>query len=200
MKQKCLLIFFISIASLCPKKNFAQNIDINLLHNINSSGTPFLDNTCKVLSKSITPFLIAEPLGVFVYGLIKKDSTIKRKSYVIGTSLLVAAGITVGLKFSINRPRPFVTYTFIEKKIEAGSPSFPSGHTSSAFSVATSIGLAFPKWYVIAPSFLWAAGVGYSRMELGVHYPTDVLAGAIIGAGSSWLMWKANKWLSSRKN
>ena len=178
---------------------FAQNADIDLLDKINSSGTKFLDNACIGLSYSITPVLIAEPCGVFLAGLIKKDSILKRKSYVIGASLLLTSGITFAVKFSVNRPRPFVTYPFIEKKIGAGSPSFPSGHTSSAFSVATSLSMAFPKWYVIAPSFLWAAGVGYSRMELGVHYPSDVLAGAAIGAGCSWLAWEANKWLANRK-
>ncbi|ULT24063.1 phosphatase PAP2 family protein [Sphingobacterium sp. E70] len=42
---------------------------------------------------------------------------------------------------------------------------------------------AYSKWYVVAPSLLWAGSVGYSRMYLGVHYPTDVLAGAVLGLG-----------------
>jgi undecaprenyl-diphosphatase len=79
------------------------------------------------------------------------------------------------------------------------SPSFPSGHTSVAFSTATSLYLAYPKWYVAVPAFTYAASVGYSRMYLGVHYPSDVLAGAVIGAGSAWLMYKANKWLFKKK-
>ena len=190
----CLFLILIGRVPL-----YSQNADIDLLDKINSNGSPFLDNTCIVLSQSITPILIAEPVGVLVAGLIKKDSALKRGSVVIGASLLLTAGVTFAIKFSVNRPRPFVTYPFIEKKIGAGSPSFPSGHTSSAFAVATSLSLQFPKWYVVAPSFIWAAGIGYSRMELGVHYPSDVLAGALIGTGCSWLMWKTNKWLSGRK-
>ena len=61
----------------------------------------------------------------------------------------------------------------------------PSGHTSTVFAAATSVSILYPKWYVIAPSYLFAASVGYSRMYLGVHYPSDVLIGAIIGTASS---------------
>jgi membrane-associated phospholipid phosphatase len=90
------------------------------------------------------------------------------------------------MKFSFDRSRPFVTYpNDITKYTKAGSKSFPSGHTSMAFATATSISLMYPKWYIIAPSFLWASSIGYSRMYLGVHYPSDVLAGALLGAGSS---------------
>jgi membrane-associated phospholipid phosphatase len=80
-----------------------------------------------------------------------------------------------------------------------GSYSFPSGHTSDAFALATSVTVAYPKWYIIAPAFTWATAVGYSRMHLGVHYPKDVIAGAIVGAGSAYLSCKINKWLFPAK-
>ena len=178
-----------------PKNSSAQNFDIDLLHDLNGGAHSTRDNISLLVTKSVTPITIAVPLGVFILGAVRHDSIAKRNSYVIAASLLTSTAITLGLKYGINRERPFVTYSFITKKAEAGSPSFPSGHTSSAFATATSLSLMYPKWYVIAPSFLWASAVGYSRMELGVHYPSDVLAGALIGAGSSWLMWKANRWI-----
>ena len=65
--------------------------------------------------------------------------------------------------------------------------SFPSGHTSMAFCTATSLSLLYPYWYVVVPSMLWATSVGFSRLYLGVHYPTDVLTGALLGAGVAWV-------------
>ena len=148
----------------------------------------------------MAPVSVAVPSSVFLYGVFAHDSAAKRNGIVIGSALAVSGLITMGLKYGVNRDRPFITYpTLITKKSDAGSPSFPSGHTSSAFATATSLSLAYPKWYVIAPSFLWATAVGYSRMELGVHYPSDVLAGAIIGAGCSFLMYKINKRLNAKK-
>ena len=78
--------------------------------------------------------------------------------------------------------------------------SFPSGHVSAAFCTATSLSLRFHKWYVIAPSFLWATSVGWARMYQGVHYPSDVLAGAIVGAGSAWLGYKIQHRMEKKHN
>ena len=196
MKSKFIsfLLFIISTSVI------SQNADIDLLKNINLNRNRKLDNTFILISQSITPVSIGVPVSVYCVGLIKHDSAIKNKGVCIAASLLVSGAITVGLKYGVHRPRPFVTYPFIEKRASAGNLSFPSGHSSDAFATATSLSLAFPKWYVIAPSYVWACSVAYSRMDLGVHYPSDVLAGAIIGAGSSFLCYKANKWLHQRKH
>jgi membrane-associated phospholipid phosphatase len=114
--------------------------------------------------------------------------------------IIVSSIVTTGMKKIIHRDRPFITYPDIIKRVEVEGYSFPSGHTSSAFCTATSLSLLFPKWYVIVPSYLYAATVGYSRMYLGVHYPTDVFAGALVGAGCAWLSFKAEKWISKKQN
>lgn len=174
---------------------FGQDLDYSLLKNINGSYTTNGGKVQSVFSNSVNPLTFAVPAGVLAYSLFKKDSVTRQKFYTIASSELVAGIITSSIKLAVRRDRPFKTHPDIQKHSDAGSLSFPSGHTSAAFSIATSVSLAFPKWYVIAPSMLWAGTVGYSRMYLGVHYPSDVLVGALIGAGTSYLCFKANKWI-----
>ena len=69
-----------------------------------------------------------------------------------------------------------------------------------AFATATSLSLTYPKWYIIVPAYSWAGAVGYSRMHLGVHYPSDVFIGALVGAGSAWLTHAMNKKLLKVKS
>jgi membrane-associated phospholipid phosphatase len=130
--------------------------------------------------------------------LIRDDNKMVRNAFIMAAGSILNAGVTSALKYSINRDRPFETYPDILKKAKAGSPSFPSGHTSSAFATATSLSLAYPEWYVIVPSFAYAGAVAYSRMHLGVHYPSDVAAGAVIGAGCAYLTYKVNKALLNK--
>ena len=176
----------------------AQNLDIEVLRKINISRNVKFDPTFKFISTTVTPVSIGAPLVIYGIGLIKQDSSLKKKGLFIGQSVLVSSFITVALKRTIKRERPFITYPDIENLTEASSYSFPSGHTSNAFAAATSISMAFPKWYVIVPTFIWAGSVGYSRMHLGVHYPSDVLAGALVGSGSAYLSFEINKWLNKR--
>jgi membrane-associated phospholipid phosphatase len=57
--------------------------------------------------------------------------------------------------------------------------SFPSGHTTTAFSAAIVLGFLAPRWFRLG--LLYAVAIGTSRLVLGVHYPTDVLCGAVLG-------------------
>lgn len=195
--RKLLSLVFFCIISLIIN---AQNLDINILKAINNNRNKSLDKGFQFLSNSVSPISISTPILLYGAGIIHQNKTIKEKALYIGEATLAAAIVSTSLKYSIDRERPFEKYpNEIDKASDAGSPSFPSGHTSSAFSTATSLSIAFPKWYVIVPSYAWASSVAYSRMHLGVHYPSDVLAGAIIGSGSAYLTYYLNKKLLNKR-
>jgi len=188
MKQLLFILILFWTAALQ-----AQNLDIDLLRKINIERNTALDPTFKFITNSVSPVGKAAPLLVLSVGFITKDKELLNKGMYLGASFVATGLLTTGLKYAINRDRPFVTYPDIQQLTGAGNPSFPSGHTSEAFAVATSLSLSYPKWYVVAPSFLWASAAGYSRMHLGVHYPSDVLVGALIGSGTAWLCHELNK-------
>ena len=172
----------------------AQNWDIETLHSINSNENVFLKNYSRVTSETVPYVSVGTPLVMGIVALVKKDDELLKNSLYIGASLAVDITLTYTMKMAVNRQRPYVTYPELVQPYKImGDKSFPSGHTSMAFALATSLTLKYPKWYVIAPSYFWAASVGYSRMNLGVHYPSDVMAGAILGAGSAYLTYVLNE-------
>jgi undecaprenyl-diphosphatase len=90
------------------------------------------------------------------------------------------------LKNSIRRNRPCEVILSVDKRISPSDRfSFPSGHTAAAFIIALILSHLMPV--LILPCFVWASLVGISRIYLGVHYPTDILAGVVLGIMSGWI-------------
>jgi membrane-associated phospholipid phosphatase len=190
-------LIFACLCSFTPV--FSQNLDIRILRSINSPETLPADKIFQFMSNSDAYISLGIPATMATVGLIRHDEKLLRNSCVTLVSIGVSSVLTLAMKYSVNRARPYITYPDIVKKSAGGSPSFPSGHTSMAFATATSLSLEYPKWYVIVPAYTWAGTVGYSRMHLGVHYPSDVLIGAIVGAGSAWLTYTVNKKLNNKR-
>ncbi|MFN8244342.1 MAG: phosphatase PAP2 family protein [Ferruginibacter sp.] len=189
-----LLVFF-SLAGL------SQNIDINLLKEINRRQTNFKDKYLELNASSVTALSVGIPVGIAVAGFIKHDTKLKKDALYMAGGYLVSALLTQSVKRITDRKRPFESYSFIvQRDDESGGFSFPSGHTSAAFCTATEVALRYRKWYFIAPAYLFAGSVAWARMYQGVHYPSDVLAGAFIGAGSAWLGWKVQRWMDRRQH
>lgn len=175
-----------------------QNIDTRILDALNSPNPQTGDGTLKFLSNSIYVPVVGIPIGIGVAGLIRKDTNMVWASIGMCAAAVFNYGVTKTLKYSVDRTRPYDKYPFVYNKLSEEDPSFPSGHTSSAFALATSFSLAYPKWYIIAPSYLWAGSVAYSRLQLGMHYPSDVIAGALVGAGCAYICHKGNLWLKKK--
>ncbi|WP_460692150.1 phosphatase PAP2 family protein [Mucilaginibacter puniceus] len=171
----------------------AQSLDIRLLQQINGPISP-ADQTWRNITNSAYIVDTSIPVGMLITGLATHNDQLTENALKTGSAILLTAGFNATIKSLTNRQRPYLAYPdLITGKANLSDNSFPSGHTSMAFATATSLSLSFPKWYVIIPSYTYAAAIGYSRMYLGVHYPTDVLAGALLGTGTAFLTWKLQK-------
>jgi len=179
---------------------FSQNLDIDILKPINQNETDFKNNYLEPCASSVAIVSVGIPVGLAIAGFINHDQKLKQDALYIGASFLASSIVTQITKHIVNRQRPFETYPFIIRRVEENAwLSFPSGHTSAAFCTATSLALRYRKWYIIAPAYVFATSVAWARMYQGVHYPSDVLAGALVGTVSAWAGWKVQKWMSGKK-
>ena len=90
------------------------------------------------------------------------------------------------VKARVSRPRPFVAMPSVRMLLAPPDEfSFPSGHTAAACVILVVLGTA--SNFLILPLMTVVAVIGISRVYLGVHYPTDVLAGAVLGSVSGWV-------------
>ncbi|NMB45407.1 MAG: phosphatase PAP2 family protein [Firmicutes bacterium] len=125
-------------------------------------------------------FTIGITLAAIFAGLSQR-----RSPYVIAGSRALAAlasshFVSHVVKRLVNRPRPIFRLEQIRTfNVPICAYSFPSGHTTASFAVGISYALAFPGYSLLW--VVWAALVGWSRIYVGVHYPTDVLAGSLVG-------------------
>lgn len=104
------------------------------------------------------------------------------------------------IKQIVRRDRPsFLSYAIVQENEH--TRSFISGHTTTAFAFATMLTLLLmgsKRWWVGPIALLWACGVAYSRVYRGVHWPTDVLAGAcagMLGAALVYVVFERKGWL-----
>jgi undecaprenyl-diphosphatase len=100
----------------------------------------------------------------------------------VGAMILIAESVSGALKAQVARDRPPVTDPDPEPLVRLPEThSFPSGHATVSFACATVLALAVPRLRV--PLYLLAALISFSRVYVGVHYPFDVVAGAVLGYG-----------------
>lgn len=98
----------------------------------------------------------------------------------VAVTVLIAEMVSGLLKVWIDRDRPPLANPDPGPLVALpATGSFPSGHATVAFACATALALAVPR--LVLPLFALAALIGWSRVYVGVHYPLDVLAGALIG-------------------
>lgn len=152
-------------------------MELSILYAINGMHNAVLDKIMTV----ITTLGDAGIIWIVIAIALLFNKKTRKCGILMAISMLL--GIIFGnglLKNLIARPRPFSVDETIELLIERPTDySFPSGHTLASFEAAVTIFLHSKKWGISA--FIIAILIAFSRMYLFVHYPTDVLAGAILG-------------------
>lgn len=128
------------------------------------------------------------PLWVFMCPLIMVfGGGIGRRAVLLAAvSAVLCIGIFKAVKNATGRQRPFETYPDLIIELTLPPPdkfSFPSGHSMNAFAIATVIAYYFP--FLLIPLYTLAVLIAASRVFLALHYPTDCIAGAFVGAAVS---------------
>jgi len=108
----------------------------------------------------------------------------RREALAGGLGLLAALALAEVVKGLVNRPRPAEVFHTLYVVPEGLGRSFPSGHATAAFALAALLSVCWPRgrllWWAMA------LGVAWSRIYLGLHFPSDCAGGAVLGAGLVW--------------
>jgi undecaprenyl-diphosphatase len=113
-----------------------------------------------------------------------------------------SAGLIGLLKQMLERDRPPI----VSHLVEVSGFSYPSGHSLAAAAIYTTLAIlacravtpGWPRGAILSFTFVLILGIGFSRVYLGVHYPSDVLAGLLLGCGGAFLVTAVRVWLAAR--
>jgi len=172
-----------------------KSIDNAILLFINGMHTPFLDGAMTIVSNRLTWI----PLYVLLLWLVLKK--FGKNAWLVMILCLAAVALSDQLashlvKNFVMRYRPshnslLAPHLHLVGDYMGGLYGFASSHASNTFAVACFITFIMPQnKQLVTGLFFWACLVCYSRVYLGVHYPSDILGGAIIGFLSAWICYK----------
>lgn len=178
------------------------DLDQQVFHTINTSWSNLVGDYVLPLMRNR---LFWVPLYVFVLGGI--ILYYKRKAWIVMVGLAITIGISDALssrviKPYVKRPRPchWVQRMEVQVRVGCGSGySFPSSHATNHFAMALFMsGLIGFKRKLSIAWLTWAALIGYAQIYVGVHYPLDVIMGAMLGSiigirGVRWVQYFLNK-------
>ena len=177
--------------------------DESLFRSLNLIGTNAVVDVLMVLFTDLALPYVLPLLAIPLWWKGRRD-----QAFDLLVLLVLVIVVTEVLKFAFDRARPCDVLPNVNLLnpgacAAEGDPAFPSGHTSRIFAVAGFLAVYF-KWPVKASAFAVAVVVGISRVYLGVHWPSDVVAGAILGVGLALLYvavtrkWKAYQRVRTR--
>lgn len=182
--------------------NFLEEIDHKIILTVNSWNTPFLDDVMWIISGKLTWI----PFYIFLIYLASKK--LPRKQVVIFTVVTILSVVIADLisnycfKENVQRYRP--SHNLLLKDLlhlyqvkpgefyRGGLYGFTSSHAANFFAIVIFISLALRQFYPKIIYFLLpiAVLVSFSRLYLGVHYPSDVFVGAMVGAVTAFVCYR----------
>lgn len=180
-----------------------DNIDVKLFRSVNNCRTKFLDNTLPYTDKSVFAAALILPAAMIIYGRANDKPYDENTGVLLALSEATDILLNLGIKNIVKRPRPYQTLSNVYYKNVSikDEYSFPSSHTSTSFTIATTFALRYSKYpQIYVPMYLWGLVVGYGRMYFGMHYPTDVLGGAVLGSLSAIAIYSLRSEIIKTKN
>lgn len=182
-----------------------NTIDVKIFRAINNIQSIFLNIIIPISSESIYYTTTLIPITVLWTSRNNNNYYDENSMMLLGLSEILTLVSTCVIKNIKKEVRPYETlpnvYTIPGNIPHKDKYSFPSGHTSMSFSMATSLTLRYPdKPVLITGLYLYSTIVSLGRIYLGVHYPSDVLAGMLIGSGSAALVYSFRKEFIKLKN
>lgn len=162
-----------------------QKHDIDILEALNHKAK------CNFLDKFMTfiTYIGSVPFGVFfcIISLLLTNLSIRAFGFKLTFAMILSTFLSNIIKKSVNRIRPYIKLDNLNAiKIGVDNYSFPSGHTTSAFTISVMLSLFFPRLSILF--IILSTLVGVSRIYLCVHYPTDVAFGTFLGSLCSILI------------
>lgn len=134
--------------------------------------------------------------------LLLGSPSVRRTMLMLLLSMATAWLIARLIRWGFPAPRPFQLNLGTLWVQHGGRASFPSQHACGAFALAMALSLGVTRHRKALVALAWTAAIGiaWSRVHLGVHFPSDVMAGALVGISSALLVWNIAFWLRSRRH
>jgi undecaprenyl-diphosphatase len=159
--------------------------------NASASSPEWVLKLASFATEQLPALLVAGTVGAFIVGDRAIRRSVLRVLLAMGCAWLLAR---LG-QHLLPMPRPFALGLGTQWLPHGNSAGFPSTHASVAFAFAMAVAAVTSRWYLAAAALLVAALVAWSRICLGLHFPSDVLAGIGVGLASAWL----SGWMPGRR-
>ncbi len=159
--------------------------------------SPALDAIIVFFSVFLVDWMVAGVAAFILITYIPQYRDLRRKNiFLVGVALISALFaryiVTELIRFFYSRPRPFEALGEVQQLIfREGGGSFPSGHAAFSFAIAAVVGREYPK--LGALFYTAAILLSFARVAAGVHWPADILGGAVIGVGTGLLAYAITK-------